>query len=82
MSSNLVIKPIEFEYEDTNFSTEAHCDAYGVFDWKSETKHCGPNARGETWSYLRETYAYEWIACFVEKTDAEFYLNWKQNASK
>lgn len=76
---NLIIKPIEFYYEDTEFTTEDKADAFGVYDWKTETRQGGPNHLGKMWTYTRPTYAKEWIAAFVEKKDAEFYLTWKQN---
>ena len=78
---NLVIKPIEFEYEDTNFCEEdyKYISAYGVYDWYEKEVTLGPNSSGKTWSIIREPDAAEWIAAFVKKEDAEFYLNWKKS---
>lgn len=68
---NLVIKPIIFDFEDTYFCKEdyEYINAYGVYDL-DETRIC---------SYSKEPYPNEWLAAFVKKEDAEFYLNWKKS---
>lgn len=77
---NLVIKAVDTEYEDTYFTNDLNNTVfYGVYNWV-ESEYKTFNQITKKWR-VTKLYpdAYEWIAAFVSKEDAEHYLNWKKS---
>ncbi len=77
---NLVIKAVATEYENTYFVNDpANAEFYGVYNWVKREYKTFNEITKEWRVYYSYPSAYQWMAAFVSKEDAEHYLNWKKS---